>query len=75
MHVNENDDGFELYRLAFLDFEGNELACFGGVFTGDAIAFDLPLNSDLVGVYGVKGKKKSFTTFGFIVRFSSDTNH
>ena len=66
LHVN---NGNELYKLVFLGEQDSEVAIYcPGNHCGDPYVIDLGEEEELIGIYGVMGKKQWLTTFGFIVK-------
>jgi len=68
--VQSSSNGADFtHSIFFLDGAGNEVYSYNqGNQSKEGPSFDIAENEEIFGVYGVKDKKDSFTSFGFIVK-------
>ena len=63
-----------LYQIGFTDSAGNEVESYNPRNTSiPTTKFQLGENEELIGVYGVKNKRSWLTSFGFIVKVTTET--
>ena len=67
-------EGHGISRINLLNHWGKEISSFPAYgereISGGAAIMKISKNEELIGVYGVKGKEKYFTSFGFILKIN-----
>ena len=67
------DENRYIYRIRFMDSAGREVYVYNPINVSvTTTSYQLGVNEELIGVYGVKNRNSWFTSFGFIVKVKAN---